>query len=332
MARAVTDRMGTELGQPVVVEARPGAGANIAVEAVLAAPRDGYTWLVSSNFLFVNPAMDPAVKWKYEDFVPVARYALSPSYFLVPADAPFATLADWVAHARRNPGVQYGNGGVGTTQSMSMSMLMRAAGVRLDPVYYKGAPQMMQDIVGGQLSCGLIPSTVAIPVVKSGRAKALASSGERRSPALPSVPTFTEAGFPAATALSWYGLHVAAGTPPDVVRRMARAAQAGVRAHGGAVAADRRGRRGGVPRSRALRRVRERRGEALAAAAGGREEAGRLRSCERTQRARAADRPYCVCVALVIVTVVVGMLFASTGIASIFFTTSRPCTVVPNTA
>ncbi|MFO1198969.1 MAG: tripartite tricarboxylate transporter substrate binding protein [Burkholderiaceae bacterium] len=226
MARAVTDRMGTELGQPVVVEARPGAGANIAVEAVLAAPRDGYTWLVSSNFLFVNPAMDPAVKWKYEDFVPVARYALSPSFFLVPGDAPFATLADWVAHARRNPGVQYGNGGVGTTQSMSMAMLMRAAGVRLDPVYYKGAPQMMQDIVGGQLSCGLIPSTVAIPVVRSGRAKALATSGERRSPALPSVPTFAEAGYPAATALSWYGLHVAAGTPPDVVRRMARAAQA----------------------------------------------------------------------------------------------------------
>ena len=126
--RAVVRRMAEDLKQSVVVEARPGAGANIAVEAVLAAPRDGYTWLVSSNFLFVNPAMDPAVKWKYEDFVPVARYALSPSYFLVPADAPFATLADWVAHARRNPGVQYGNGGVGTTQSMSMSMLMRTAG------------------------------------------------------------------------------------------------------------------------------------------------------------------------------------------------------------
>jgi len=229
MARAVTDRMGIEIGQPVVVEDRPGAGSNLAVDAVLAAPRDGYTWLVSSNFLFVNPALDATVKWKFEDFIPVARYALSPSFFLVPADAPFSTLADWVAHARRNPGVQYGNGGVGTTQAMSMAMLIRAAAIRLDPVYYKGAPQMVQDIVGGQLSSGLIPSTVAIPVVKADRAKALAASGDRRSPALPGVPTFAEAGYPGATALSWYGLHVGAGTPPEVVRRIARAAEAACR-------------------------------------------------------------------------------------------------------
>jgi tripartite-type tricarboxylate transporter receptor subunit TctC len=223
-ARVMSERAAHDLGQPIVIENRLGAGGNIAVESVHAAPRDGYSWLISSNFLFVNPALDSALKWRFEDFEPVARFAMSPSFLLVPSDASYSTLSEWIDHAKRQPApVQMGDGGPGTSQTMAMRMLEREAGIRLESVYYKGAPQMLQDIIGGQLPISMIPATVAIPAIKSGRVKALVTSGDRRSPALPNVPTMAESGFPNATSVSWFGVHVLAGTPPDIVRRAARA-------------------------------------------------------------------------------------------------------------
>lgn len=226
-ARVMTERAAQDLGQPIVVENRPGAGGNIAVESVHGAPRDGYSWLISSNFLFVNPALDSAVKWRFEDFAPVARFAMVPSFLLVPSGASYSTLAGWIDHAKRQSApVQMGDGGAGTSQTMAMRMLEREAGIRLESVYYKGAPQMLQDIIGGQLPISMIPATVAIPAVKAGRVKALVTSGDRRSPALPEVPTMAESGFPNATSVSWFGVHVLAGTPPETVRRAARAIEA----------------------------------------------------------------------------------------------------------
>ena len=216
MTRAVTDRMGAELGQQVVVENRPGANSNIAIEAVLAAPRDGYTLLASGNFLLVNPVLESGLKWKFEDFAPVARYSQSASYLIVPANSPYSTLAEWIDAARRPGGIQFGDGGVGSTQTLSMRMLERAAGLRLESVYYKGGPQMIQDLIGGQLPSAMMPAGVALPAIRSGRAKPLA---------ITAVPTLAEAGYPSATAVSWGGLHAAVGTPPDVIARLARAVE-----------------------------------------------------------------------------------------------------------
>ncbi len=226
MARAVTDRIAPTLGQPLIIETRPGAGGSIGVGASLAAPADGHTWLVSSNFLFVNPATDANAKWKLSDFEPVARYALSPSFLLVPASSGWKSLRDLVAHARKNPGLRFGDGGAGTTQALALQMLALKAGLQLEPVGYKGAPPMVPDLAAGLLQLSIIPSSVALSAVATGRVRALATTGEQRSPHLPDVPTLAESGYPEATALSWYGIHVLAGTPPAIVQRIGQAIQA----------------------------------------------------------------------------------------------------------
>jgi len=223
MTRAVTARMSADLGQPIVVEAKPGANANIGADAVATAPADGYTLLVSAPFLVTNPMLETALRWKPADFVPVARFALSPSFFVVPAGSAAKTIQDYVAMAKAQPGLQYGDGGTGSTQSMAIEMFKHVAGVRLEPVMYKGAPPIVPDLVTGTLTMSVLPSTVAIPHVRSGRLRALANTSDKRSPMFPDVPTIAEAGIPEMTVLSWYGFHVPAGTPPEVVRRIAEA-------------------------------------------------------------------------------------------------------------
>ena len=224
MTRAVTQRMQTELGQPIVVEAKPGANANIGADTVAIAPADGYTLLVSASYLVNNPLLETGLRWKPADFVPVARFALSPSYYLVPAASPAQSMKDLVEMARRQPGMQFGEGGTGTPQSMTVQMLMQLTGIRLEPVMYKGAPPVIPDLIAGTLPFSVIPSTVAIPHIRSGKLRALANSSDKRSPTAPDVPTIAEAGFPDATVLSWYGLHAPAGTPPEVIRRLAEVA------------------------------------------------------------------------------------------------------------
>lgn len=230
MARAVTSRMAAELGQPIVVEAKPGASGNIGADTVASAAPDGYTWLVSAPFIVNNPLIETGLRWKPADFAPVARFALSPSYFVVPADSAARTVRDYTEQARRSPGLQYGDGGTGSTQSMAIEMYQAVAGVRLESVLYKGAPPIVPDLVAGRLSMSVLPSTVAIPQIRSGKLRALANTSSKRSAAFPDVPTIAEAGYPEVTVLSWYGFHVPAGTPADVVRRINDAVAAAVAA------------------------------------------------------------------------------------------------------
>jgi len=221
MTRAVTTRMNTEFGQPIVVEAKPGANANIGADTVATAAPDGYTLLVSAPFLVNNPLLETGLRWKPADFVPIARFALSPSYLVVPAASPARSVKEYIEMARRTPGLQYGDGGTGSTQSMATEMLKSVAGVKLEPVMYKGAPPIVPDLIAGTLTMAILPSTVAIPHVKSGRLRALANTSDKRSATFPDVPTIAEAGFPDVTVLSWYGFHAPAGTPPEVIRRIA---------------------------------------------------------------------------------------------------------------
>jgi tripartite-type tricarboxylate transporter receptor subunit TctC len=223
MTRAVTTRMAADLGQPIVVEAKPGANANIGADTVAGAPADGYTLLVSAPYLVTNPMLETGLRWKPADFVPVARYALSPSYFVVPAGYAAQSVKDYVEMAKKSPGLQYGDGGTGSTQSMAIEMFKSITGIRLEPVMYRGAPPIVPDLIAGTLTMSVLPSTVAIPHVRSGRLRALANTSDKRSRDFPDVPTIAEAGFPDMTVLSWYGFHVPAGTPPELVRRIAEA-------------------------------------------------------------------------------------------------------------
>ena len=225
--RAVTIRMAEDLGQPIVVEAKPGANANIAAEMVARSPADGYTLLVTAPFFINNPMLASNLRWTQADFVPVGRFALSPSYFVVPMNSPAKSVKEFAELARKaKPAFQYGDGGQGSTQSMANEMFRQVAGIPLEPVLYKGAPPVIPDLINGMVSMAIIPSTVAVPQIKAGKLRALANINSVRSADLPDVPTIAEAGFPEVTALSWYGLHVPAGTPPEAVRRLEAAMRA----------------------------------------------------------------------------------------------------------
>lgn len=219
--RALTIRLATELNQPIVVESRAGANANIAAEFVAKAPADGYTFMVSAPFLINNPMLETGLRWAPKDFVPVARFALSPSYFLVPASSPAKTVREYVALAKeaKEP-LQYGDGGTGSTQSMSIEMLKVAAGIKLEAVMYKGAPPIVPDLANGLVSMSVIPSSVAMTALQTGKVKVLAIVSSRRSAQMPNVPTIAEAGYPEMTVMSWYGLHAPAGTPPDIIKKL----------------------------------------------------------------------------------------------------------------
>lgn len=222
--RALTQSLQQELKQPFVVEVKPGASGNIAAEFVARAPADGYTLIVSASFMINNPLLETGLRWAPKDFVPVGRFALSPSYFVVPANSPARTLKEFVELARKaNPPWQYADGGTGTPQTMSSEVFRAVTGISLDPVMYKGAPPVIPDLINGMVAMTVSPATVAIPHIKSGRIRALANINSRRSPQLPEVPTIAEAGYPEATALSWYGLHAPAGTPPEVIATLERA-------------------------------------------------------------------------------------------------------------
>lgn len=225
--RAVTIRMAEELGQPLVVEAKPGANANIATELAARSVADGYTILVTAPFFINNPLLSSNLRWAPSDFVPVGRFALSPSYFVVPMSSPAKSVKEFAELARKaSPAFKYGDGGQGSTQSMANEMFRQVAGISLEPVLYKGAPPVIPDLINGMVSMAIIPSTVAVPQIKAGKLRALANINSVRSPDLPDVPTIAEAGFPEVTALSWYGLHVPTGTPADVLRRLEAAMKA----------------------------------------------------------------------------------------------------------
>lgn len=226
-ARAVTQRMAADLGQAFVVEAKPGAAGNIAAEFVARAPADGYTVMVSAPFIINNPLLEKNLRWAPKDFTPVARFALSPSYFVVPASSPAKSVKEFVEMAKKAPKpLQFGDGGTGTTQNMANEMFKVVAGIALEPITYKGAPPMIPDLINGMFSMAIMPATVAAPHIKAGTIRALANINVTRSQQFPDVPTIAEAGFPEVTALSWYAFHVPAGTPPDVVRRLEKAVQA----------------------------------------------------------------------------------------------------------
>ena len=223
-ARALTNTLQELLKQPFVVEAKPGANGNIGAETVARAEPDGHTLLVSASFLINNPLLETGLRWAPKSFAPVARFASSPSYFVVNNDVPAKTLREFAALAKKAPQpMAYADGGTGTPQAMSSLAFQQLAGVKFNHVLYKGAPPSVPDLLQGLVQVSILPSTVAIPQVKAGKLRALANISNARSPQLPDVPTIAEAGFAEATALSWYGLHASVGTPAAVIQRLSDA-------------------------------------------------------------------------------------------------------------
>lgn len=227
MTRLVADRMASDLGQPVIVENRPGANANLGPEAVARSNPDGYTLLASATYLIANPLVESSLRWKPADFVPVARFTVAPNVLVVPANLPASTLQEFVAAAKSKPGsMNYGESGPGAPQTMAIEMLKTVTGIQMQSVMYKGGPPVIADLVNETLAMSVLPLNVAMATLGSGRIKALASTSNARSPLLPDVPTMTESGYPDVTVVSWYGLHVPVGTPPNVIARLSSAVAA----------------------------------------------------------------------------------------------------------
>ncbi len=222
VTRIVTEAIGARWGQPVVVENRAGANGNLGAQAVKAAAPDGYTWLAGSLSLAVNPLIDRNARFALDDFQPVAALGWAPNLLVVPASSPVASVKEFVALAKQNPGrLNVPVAGIGSSIHLSLELLQQHAGIELFPVNYKGQPPFLVDLVNGQLQFAFLTAALAVPHLQSGRLRALAVSAPARLASLPGVPTLAEAGYGDAVVLPWSGIFTPAGTPSEVVERVA---------------------------------------------------------------------------------------------------------------
>ena len=227
MTRLITSHMQQTLGQPVIVENRPGANANIGPDVVSKAAPDGYTVLATATYLIANPLVETGLRWTPKELVPVARFTVAPNVVVVPGGSPSNNVQALVGAAKARPGeLNYGEAGPGAPQTMAIEMLKKVAGIDMQSVMYKGSPPVITDLINETLSMSVLPLNVAMGAISGGRIKALASTSNRRSSLIPDVPTMAEAGYPEVTVISWYGLHVPAGTAPEVIAKLSAAVRA----------------------------------------------------------------------------------------------------------
>jgi tripartite-type tricarboxylate transporter receptor subunit TctC len=224
MARTVGDRLAHRLGQPVVVENKPGAGTNIGTQAVAAAKPDGHTLLMASSNNCVNVTLLPPARVDFEhDFKPVTNVGLAPNVLVVHPSVPAKDVRDLVALAKAQPGrLTYGSSGNGSAAHLGAEKFKLAAGVDINGVPYKGAAPAVSDLLGGHLSMmfTVIPATIAH--VEAGKLRLLAVAMPERLPIFPNVPTVAEAGLAGFESSIWYGLVAPAQAPDEVVALLSR--------------------------------------------------------------------------------------------------------------
>ena len=226
LTRLVATRMSDALGQPLVVENRPGAGSSIAAEQVARSAPDGYTLLASSSANTVNPALYKLAFDFERDLAPIGLIAEAPLLLVAHPGAGVQSVQELISAAKAKPGaLAYGSSGVGSFVHLNGELFKINTGTNLAHVPYKGSSQAIADLLSGQIPLLFTPASTAIPHVKAGKALALGVISPRRSPALPDVPTMGEAGVRGQEAALWSGLHAPAGTPRDVIERLNRELQ-----------------------------------------------------------------------------------------------------------
>lgn len=225
VARLIAERLGQALGQPVVVDNRVGAGGMIGAEYAASTPNDGYNLLFAvKGPMAIAPHLYPTAKYKpLTDFVAVTQVLIVPHILTATPAAPYATLGEMVAYAKRNPGkIDYASAGAGSQPHVAMEAWARRLGIQLTHVPYRNNPS--PDVMNGTVSLYVEASTTAIPSIQGGRIKALAVSGAARIPALPDVPTMSEYNAEldpdGVIGNSWHGVFAPAGTPDAIVARL----------------------------------------------------------------------------------------------------------------
>ena len=221
VARSIANELSARIGQPVVIDNRPGAGAQIGIDATIKSAPDGYTLLVSSNSILPvlkkNPPYDPA-----KDLTPVTMIAISPIVYVVNSRYPPSTLAEFLAIAKAKPdGVRYGSAGMGSALHLSVEMLAAITGIQMLHVPYKGGTPMMTAIVAGDIEMVPTSPDFAKRYMDSKQLKGLAQTGKSRQALLPDVPTTAELGIPEVDVLSWFALFGPGKLPSEITNRLA---------------------------------------------------------------------------------------------------------------
>jgi tripartite-type tricarboxylate transporter receptor subunit TctC len=220
MARVIAVKLGEGLGQPVIVENKPGAGSSIGASTVAKSAPDGYTLFMSSIANSVNQSM---YKLNFDfaaDLAPITMVADVPGLLVAHPSGP-ATLAELITAAKATPGeIAYGSSGNGTSTHLYGELLTVATGAKFTHVPYKGSSQVVVDLTAGRISLMFTPASTVMPFVKSGKLKALAALGRERNSELPGVPTFAEAGIAGYEAAFWFGLNAPAATPKPIIERL----------------------------------------------------------------------------------------------------------------
>ena len=227
-ARLLTDKLQGVLGQPLVVDYKPGAGGSVGAQDVMRSPADGYTlMLANTGVMVINPALYSKLPYNtLKDFTPIARTAMQPLALLVNNKVAAKTLPEFISYAKANPGrVNFGSAGNGGISHLVPEMLKSAAGIDLVHIPYKGSAPAFTDLIGGQVQFMAESIPQAAAYHKQGKVRALAVTSKERNPALPEVPTAIESGLKGFEVVGFYGFLAPAGTPKDVVAKLSGAFQ-----------------------------------------------------------------------------------------------------------
>jgi tripartite-type tricarboxylate transporter receptor subunit TctC len=222
IGRTLGQRLAQQVGQPVVIDNRPGAGGMIGIEYTARSAPDGHTIVLMDPAVVINPVLQEKPLYDlFKDLATVAVIGHSPLVLTVNPQLPVNDVAQLVQFAKANPGkLNFASAGIGTTPHMAGELLKIRAGIDMTHVPYKGAGPAMADLAAGQVQVGFSSITGALPFIKDGRLRALATSGAKRSAALPDLPTFIEAGYPDIEVDLWLGVFAPINTPTAVLRRL----------------------------------------------------------------------------------------------------------------
>ena len=220
-ARILAQKLSENTGQSFIVENRPGAGGNIAFDYVAKADPDGYTLLYSPIGVAINPTLFEKVNYRIEDFVGVSYVGDAPLLLVANNSLPVRTIGELIELAKARPGeVRFSSSAIGSSSHLASEVMRMMAGVEMLHVPYKGGPQALQDVIGGQIEFATIAMPEALPQVRAGRVRGLGQTGIKRSPIAPDIPTLDESGLKGYTVMTWYVVFAPAKTPTAIVQRL----------------------------------------------------------------------------------------------------------------
>lgn len=222
VARLVAQKLSEQMGQPFIIDNRPGAGANTGAEMVARSAPDGYTLVVATTAHAINPSLFKNLGYSIsKDFAPVSQLTSGPLVIVANPALPVKNITELIALAKSKPGeLNFASSGNGQSTHLSAELFASMAGVKMNHIPYKGSAPALTDTMGGQTHLMFDTMLSAMPHVKGGKLKALAVTSATRSPVAPDVPTVAESGLPGYEAIAWNGLLAPAGTPPEVVARL----------------------------------------------------------------------------------------------------------------